>query len=256
MIGGLAANVTPVERELMILVKKTFEIPARLKPSDLDPIRKIAGDDALDYLLIIASFHFINRIADLLDVPLEGLPKTLRRFEFLRRLTVRLGGVLLAKMDLANREYRISEENALTNLRFQLAAASEMELESELAAFKPRPKLVEVFQLLLEERDSRSSLDHKILAKIHAAVEKALPASIIDAEGFHPIPDDPIEAFAFVGTRYAYRTTKRMIDALRQKGYDDLGILDLAIAVADANMWARTYRLAGLKPELFYLQKK
>jgi hypothetical protein len=256
LIGGLAANVTPLERELIVLVKKTVEIPARLKPSDLDPIRKIAGDDALDYLLIIASFHFINRIADLLDVPLEGLPKTLRRFEFLRRLTVRLAGVLLAKMDLANREYRISDQNALTNLRFQLTAASEMDLENALAAFKPRPKLVEVFQLLLEERDSRSSLDHKILAKIHIAVEKALPSNVIDAEGFHPIPDDPIEAFAFVGTRYAYRTTKHMIDALRQKGYDDLGILDLAIAVADANMWARTYRLAGLKPELFYLKKK
>ena len=44
-----------------------------------------------------------------------------------------------------------------------------------------------------------------------------------------------------------------MIGRLRQKGYDDLGILDLAIAVADANLWARIYRLEGLKPELFYL---
>jgi hypothetical protein len=84
-------------------------------------------------------------------------------------------------------------------------------------------------------------------------VEKALPATVIDAQGIHPIPDDPIEAFAFVGTRYAFRTTKQMIDGLRQKGYDDLGILDLAIAVADANLWARMYRLVGLKPELFYL---
>lgn len=239
----------------MTLVKKTFEIPARLRPSDLDPIRKIVGDDALDYLLIIGSFHFINRIADLLDVPLEGLPKTFRRFEFLRRLTVRLAGIVLAKMDLANREYRLSYENALTNFRFRLTSTSELELESALAAFKPRPKMVEVFQLLLEERDSRCSLGHKILAKIHTAVEKALPANVLDAEGFHPVPDDPIEAFAFVGTRYAYRTTKHMIDELRQKGYDDLGILDLAIAVADANMWARIYRLAGLKPELFYMKK-
>jgi len=79
------------------------------------------------------------------------------------------------------------------------------------------------------------------------------PASVIDAQGLHPVPDDPIEAFAFVGTRYAYRTTKRMIKGLRQIGYDDLGILDLAIAVADANLWARIYRLADLKPELFYL---
>jgi len=249
----MAANVTPLERELITLIKKSFEIPARLKPSDLDLLRKIVGDDALDYLLVIATFHFVNRIADLLDVPLEGLPRPLRRFGFLRRLTRRVAGVLLAKMDLANREYRLTYNNALTNLQSGLTITSEMELESALAAFKPRPKLVEVFHLLIVERDSRSSLDRKILAKIHAAVEKALPASVIDAQGLHPVPDDPIEAFAFVGTRYAYRTTKRMIGGLRQIGYDDLGILDLAIAVADANLWARIYRLADLKPELFYL---
>jgi len=249
----MAANVTPLERELITLIKKSFETPARLKPSDLDLLRKIVGDDALDYLLVIATFHFVNRIADLLDVPLEGLPRPLRRFGFLRRLTRRVAGVLLAKMDLANREYRLTYDNALTNLQSGLTITSEIELESALAAFKPRPKLVEVFHLLIVERDSRSSLDRKILAKIHAAVEKALPASVIDAQGLHPVPDDPIEAFAFVGTRYAYRTTKRMINGLRQIGYDDLGILDLAIAVADANLWARIYRLADLKPELFYL---
>jgi hypothetical protein len=249
----MAANVTPLERELITLIKKSFEIPARLKPSDLDLLRKIVGDDALDYLLVIATFHFVNRIADLLDVPLEGLPRPLRRFGFLRRLTRRVAGVLLAKMDLANREYRLTYNNALTNLQSGLTITSKMELESALAAFKPRPKLVEVFHLLIAERDCRSSLDRKILAKIHAAVEKALPASVIDAQGLHPVPDDPIEAFAFVGTRYAYRTTKRMIDELRQIGYDDPGILDLAIAVADANLWARIYRLADLKPELFYL---
>ena len=253
MISGPTANVTPLERELIALIKKNFEIPARLKPSDLDPLRRIVGDDALDYLLVIASFHFVNRIADLLDVPLEGLPKPLRRFEFLRRLTLRVAGAMLAKMDLANREYQLTYDNALTNLRSCLAIKSELEIEDALNVFKPRPKLVETLQLLLEERDQRSSLDRKVLAKIHTAVEKALPATIIDAQGFHPVPDDPIDAFAFVGTRYAYRTTKRMINGLRQKGYDDLAVLDLAIAVADANMWARIHRLTGLKPELYYL---
>jgi alkylhydroperoxidase family enzyme len=55
-----------------------------------------------------------------------------------------------------------------------------------------------------------------------------------------------------VGTRYAHRTTKEMIDMLHQQGYDDLDILDLAIAVADANMWARIYRLFGLNANLLY----
>ena len=34
---------------------------------------------------------------------------------------------------------------------------------------------------------------------------------------------------------------------------DTLEPENLAIAVADANMWARIYRLTGLKPELYYL---
>ena len=72
-------------------------------------------------------------------------------------------------------------------------------------------------------------------------------------ESFHLRPEDPVEAFAFIGTRYAYRTTEAMIAALRERGYDDLGVLDLAIAVADANQWARLHRLLGLAPELFCL---
>ena len=59
-----------------------------------------------------------------------------------------------------------------------------------------------------------------------------------------------------MGTRYAYRATKEMIDMLRQQGYDDLRILDLAIAVADANMWTRIYRLFGLNPNLLDEVKK
>jgi alkylhydroperoxidase family enzyme len=42
-----------------------------------------------------------------------------------------------------------------------------------------------------------------------------------------------------------------MIQALRTQGLDDLRILDLAIAVADANQWARLRRLVGLPPGLF-----
>jgi alkylhydroperoxidase family enzyme len=67
---------------------------------------------------------------------------------------------------------------------------------------------------------------------------------------FHARPADPVEAFAFVGTRYAQRATDAMVDALRGAGFDDLGILDLAIAVADANQWARMRRLLGLPADL------
>ena len=99
----------------------------------------------------------------------------------------------------------------------------------------------------------RSSLDRETLAKIHRVVEEGLPSNNNEVEGFHDRPQDPLERFAFVGTRYAYRTTTAMIEALRQKGYDDIGILDLAIAVAEANQWARSCRLLNLNPKLYYL---
>ena len=253
MIDGSARNVTSLESALITLVRKTYEQPARLISSDLSPVREIVGGNALDYALVIASFHFINRIADLLDVPQEALPKPLRKFEFLRRLNVRLASVLMAKMDLANRDYSGSYEKALGNLAPIFDRASRKTLESQMKPVQSRPKLVEVLQLLLEERDIRCSLDHTVLGKIQRTVETALPSSIDEAEGFHPIPKDPVEAFAFIGTRYAYRTTKEMIITLRREGFDDLGILDLAVAVADANLWARLFRLVGLEAELFYI---
>jgi alkylhydroperoxidase family enzyme len=91
------------------------------------------------------------------------------------------------------------------------------------------------------------------IADLLAVPREALPRSLGEATGFHARPADPLEAFAFVGRRYANRTTEAQITALRRAGYDDLGILDLAIAVADANQWARMHRLAGVPAELLWL---
>ena len=212
------------------------------------------GDDILDYVLVITGFHFINRIADLLHVPPDALPQSLRGFEFLRRGSVRITGMLMKKMDLKNRSYPVSFEDAVEAVAPSLASMDHNALEDTLIALKPRPKMIEALQMALEERNARSSLEPEVLAKIQQTVENALPAKIEDAEGFHTIPQDPVEAFVFVGTRYAYRTTREQIDELRRAGYDDLAILDLAIAVADANQWARFYRMVGLDPRLFYLE--
>ena len=242
-----------MERELIALARKAYEAPARLIPSDLDPIRDIVGDGALDYALVLGSFHYINRIADLLQVSPEALPPSLRRFELLRRITIRVASIMLAKMNMANRGYQTSFEEAIEKLKPFFENTFKRHLEDELELLKTRPKLVEVLQLKIEDRDRHSSLNREILTRIHRTVEAALPGFVDEAEGFHTRPEDPVEAFAFVGTRYAYRVTKDMIDTLRQAGYDDTGILDLAIAVADANQWARIYRLTDLDPTLFYL---
>ncbi len=218
-------------------------------------MREITGDDALDYALVIGTFHFINRIADMLDVSLEAMPKSLRRFEFLRRININIAGRLLAKMDMRNRTYSSGFNEAMETLSTLVGDSGNIDYR-DLEPLRARPKLVEVLQLLLEERLHRCSLAPEILTQVNHTVEAALPENMDQARGFHQLPDDAIERFAFVGTRYAFRTTKEMIDRLRQQGYDDLGILDLAIAVADANMWTRIYRLFALDIKLLYEVKK
>jgi len=204
---------------------------------------------------VIAAFHFINRIADLLHVDPEALPAPLRRLEWLRRLAVRATVVVLSRMDLDVRAYDTTFDEILPRVTPRVEAAGARPAADIFAPLRSCPKLVEVAELALAERDDRSSLGRATLGRVHRTVEHALPRGLADLEGFHLRPTDPVEAFAFVGTRYAYRTTEEMIGALRAEGYDDLGILDLAIAVADANQWARFYRLTGLDPSLFYVSE-
>ncbi len=242
LLDGAAADATPLERALVALVHRAHEAPATLAPRELDPLRAAAGDAALDYVLVLCAFHFITRIADLLAVPPEALPLALRRFEPLRRLGVRVASVLLRRMDLTNRPYPASFED--NRRRFETVRG--WPVGDALDPLRPRPPLVEALALVLEERMQVTSLDRDTLARVDRTVEAALPRALDDVTGFHARPADAVEAFAFVGTRYAYRTSDELIGGLRRAGFDDLGILDLAIAVADANQWARMYRLLGL----------
>jgi hypothetical protein len=251
LLDGTLSDVTPLERALIGVVRKAWAEPARLTPSDLGPVRSCAGDGALDYALVIGAFHFVNRIADLLHVDPEFMPQPLRRLEPLRRLMVRVASLVMRRMDLAIRPYRNTYEEALARLTPLLERTTGRGPGDELLGLRARPKLIEAMALALEERE-RSTLDRATLMRIQRTVEEALPTRVAEAEGFHTRPADPVEAFAFVGTRYPQRTTDDMLGALRRLGYDDLGILDLAIAVSHANQWARMYRLLGLAPDLFY----
>ena len=235
------------------MIRKTCEKPALLCPNDLNPLKKIVGASALDYALVAVSFHFINRISDLLGIVTEFLPVGLRRFEFLRRLSVRLLGLFMSSMDLTNREYAISYDQAVERINPVFEKSMGSPPEDEFESLQERPKMIEAIQLVLDERDERSSLDRSVMIKIHQTVENALPRGPNDIAGIHSRPGNPIEDFAFVGTRYAYRSTDVMIDSLRAEGFDDLGILDLATSIADANQWARLHRLLDLPPEIFYL---
>lgn len=222
-------------------------------PADLDPLRAVTGDGAITYALVAGSFHFINRIADLLHVDAEAIPEGLRRFEFLRRLGVRVAAWMFRGVDLANRSYGATYEQVLAERGGVLEASRRRPLDEHLSVLRARPQAIDILRLAVEERDQRSSLSRGLIARVQQGVEDALPACSDEAHGLHVRPRDPVDAFVFVGTRYAARTTRQMVDALRAEGFDDIGVLDLAIAVADANQWARTYRLLGLDSGLFYL---
>jgi hypothetical protein len=229
-------------------------MPARLCPTDLAALRTAAGDGAITYAFVAGSFHFINRVADLLHVDPEALPEGLRRFEPLRRLSVRVAARMFRSVDLANRSYGQTFEQAVAGVGAAVETLPDAPLRDRLAPLRARPHAIDILRLALEERDQRSSLPRALVRRVQQGVEDALPSVREESDGFHARPRDPVDAFVFVGTRYAARTTMQMIDALRAAGFDDLGLLDLAIAVADANQWARTHRLLGLDAKLFYLE--
>jgi hypothetical protein len=210
----------------------------------------VTGTGTLAYVLVVGAFHYINRIADLLHVDSEFLPEPLLRFEALRRMGVRIGSRLLARMDLASRPYEHDYAAACSAMAPVFRRATGRELAGEMEPLRERPAMIEVLRHSLEERDERSLLSRDEVARVHALVEQALPGSIDEARGFHPRPAGPVEAFVFVGTRYPARTSQAMIEALKTAGYDDLRILDLAHAVADANQWARMHRLLALDPSI------
>ncbi|MFT4572592.1 MAG: alkylhydroperoxidase family enzyme [Hyphomicrobiaceae bacterium] len=241
----------PLEDALLELARRAHEQPARLTTTDLDPLRKLVGDDALDFAMVLGGFHHINRIADLLHVDSEALPESLRRFDFMRRLGVRMGARMMGRMDLANRAYDDDYESAVSQIVPLLAPQIHRTASELLSAVRVRPKIVEALRMALEDRLRRSTVSAPVRARVARVCAEALPSTAEEASGFHPRPSDPVDAFAFVGTRYPARTTEEMIQALRDVGYDDEGILDLAIAIADANLIERLQRLLGLDASLF-----
>jgi alkylhydroperoxidase family enzyme len=253
LVADTCPDATPLERALIALARKTWAAPARLVPSDLEPVRALAGDAALDYALVMGGFHFINRVADLLHVEPEALPEGLRRFEPLRQLSVRIAARMMARaVDLTNRPDTLTWDEAVRGIVPRLGGDG-ARAAAALAPLRARPRLVEVLHLALDERDERSTLDRATIGRVQRGVEAALPHDEEQATGFHPRPGDPVDAFVFVGTRYAHRTSPEMVAALRAAGFDDLGILDLATAVADANQWARLHRLLGLPADVLSL---
>ncbi len=251
MLNGDAEEPDALELALVELVGKAYRTPKELCPDDLEDLRALVGDGAVTYAFVLCQFHFVNRMADLLHIDADGIPESVRVLGPIRKITVQFVSAVFSKIfNLENRIYDRSFVQVVDEFLAQLPSSAATIQREDLAPLESRPHIIEILSSSVKEREQYSSLRKGVVRKIHALVEENLPDSEEDSTGFHERPEDPVEAFVFVGTRYAQRTTLAMIDALREAGYDDLGILDLAIAISDANMWVRFHRLLGLKPAL------
>lgn len=230
------------ERAIAELVHRSVIAPARLAPEDLRPVTAAYGaPGAVEIVAVLTSFHFINRVADLVGIR-SDLPLVQPWFGALRRLGVRMqAGLMRRAVDLSNRSVEVDADAALREAERWLGplppGAESIRAVPNVAGF-----LTTVTAVVRE-------LDPGMVEQVSAVVADALPGSEEEATGFHPRPTDPLDALAFVGTRYAVRTTDRMVAAVREKyGYGDAELTDLFYAISMRNGIERMTRLLAEPP--------
>ena len=98
-------SLEPGERVLFDLTRKSVLAPATLGPEDLVPVAAHFGrSGALEIVSMVGSFHFINRIADLVGIQ-SDLPMVQPRWAWLRRLGVRAQGWAMGRfLDMSHQE--------------------------------------------------------------------------------------------------------------------------------------------------------
>ena len=230
-------GVVPGERALVELVEKTTFAPARLTPEDLGPVVAEYGRiGALEIVSMVSSFHFINRIADIVGIQ-SDLPIVQPRLAWLRRVGVRAQGWLMGRfLDLSNRIIDVDVDAALERAEGVLGALP--------VGYRDLREAPNVAAYLTTIADVVEHIDRELVEHVTLLVAEALPTCEEEATGLHPRPADPIDALAFVGTRYAARTTRSMIDSIREKyRYDDAKLTDLFYAISMRNAFERTDRL-------------
>ncbi len=225
------------------LAQKALLAPALLEPGDLAEAVTVYGRrGALELMAILGSFHFINRIADLVGIQ-SDLPMVQPRWTWLRRLGVRAQGWAMGRfLDMSHQASDIDAAACLEEAQQVLGPLPEG--YAQLTEAPPVAAFLTTVSAVVQR------IDPAVFDAVTPAVAAALPHGEDEATGFHERPGDPIEALAFVGTRYAVRTTDAMVDAVRQKtGYGDPEILDLFYAISMRNALERMNRLmAGPLP--------
>jgi hypothetical protein len=235
-------ELDPGERAIATLVHKSVVAPVHLEPADLQEIVALFGvSGSLEIVAVLAAFHFINRIADLVGIS-SDLPIIQQRWRWLRWCGIRLWGWLIRHMlDLRNQEVEVDTAAALAQAETVLGP-----LPSGYQAIHEAPN---VAGFLLSITRVVRQLDPRMLARVTHGVASALPASAAEVTGYHQLPTDPFDALVFVGTRYAVRTTDAMVTAIRDTyGYSDLELTDLFYAIAIRNGLERMHHLLTAVP--------
>lgn len=244
--GALSEDaLEPHERAIQELVRKSVKAPARLEPGDLTPLLRTLGRSGMvEVVAMLCAFHFINRIADLAGIR-SDIPAVRSSRSRWWSVGVRVQGRLMrALIDLRNRtpEYRDPNETLAA-----LARVRGIPIPPGYAVMAESPGATAWLATCLE---SWTGLDPAMLSVIGRAVAEALPASPEDVTGFHARPEDPLEALAFVGTRYPARTSDALVAAVRRaRGCDDGELTDIFYTIAMCNCWERLDRLLAHVPE-------
>ena len=237
--GELSAEaVGPDAIAMEPLAKKSVRAPAALEPRDLQPLLDrfgVAG--TMELVIMLASFHFINRIADLVDVQSE-LPIVQRRWRWLRGAGVRLQGRMMRRLiDLENRPADVDAAALLADL----ATIRGEVLAPGYDALRHAPSAIASLHATTRPLPT---MDAETTRRVTETVGTALPANESESTGFHARPTDPLDALAFVGTRYVVRVTDEMVDAVRTRyGWSDAELTDLFFLISYRNAAERLDRL-------------
>jgi len=235
-------DLAPGERAITTLVRKSAVAPARLEPADLKEIVALFGvSGSLEIVAVLAAFHFVNRIADLVGIS-SDLPIIQPHWRWLRWFGIRFSGWLLRHVvDLRNQEVEVDTHRVL--------AEAEAVLGPLPAGYQAMHAAPNVAGFLLSIIRVVRQLAPQMLARVTQGVTKALPSSEAEVMGLHPLPTDPFDALVFVGTRYAVRTTDALVAALRDTyGYGDRELTDLFYAIAMRNGLERMQHLLTAVP--------
>jgi hypothetical protein len=235
--NGLPVDANDGERAIAALVAKTTIAPAMLGPADLhDVTMRFGTTAAVDITGYLYSFHFINRIADLVGIQ-SDLPLIQPHWAWLRRMGVRLQGAMMRRgMDLSRQEVSVDVDAAVNRLSSFVGT-----LPRGFVSLHNAPNVAGILDTVC---DVVSCLNQEMFDRVGDLVRSALPANEEEATGIHTRPADPLEALVFVGTRYPARTTDDLVARVRQsEGLDDRGVLDLFYSISVHNGLERMRRL-------------